>query len=217
MLRKTIKRLLALASAGVATLGMPAETAIAHLIEDVPFEVAFPQEVDKTRFSNDWGVRRSGGRRHMGNDLYASEKMVEVYAFAPGVVVKINERPRPGRYLIIDHGSGWESLYVHLNDDTPGTDDGKALWHFTLAPGLEEGSVVEAGELIGYAGDSGNAEGTQPHTHFEISIDGREINPYPIIEAAYAAELASQVWLRRMLMFETLARWFEPGPDRPPY
>lgn len=206
MLPRTIKRLfaVALAAVGIATFGLPADTAIAHHIQDAPFEVAFPQEVDKTRFSNDWGARRSGGRSHKGNDLMASEKMAEVYALADGVVVKINERPRPGRYVIIDHGNGWESLYVHLNDDNPGTDDGEAPWHFTLAPGLEEGSVVEAGELIGYGGDSGNAEGNHPHTHFEISIDGREINPYPILVAAYEAEVATQEWRRKIVLLGTL-------------
>ena len=115
----------------------------------------------------------------------ATEKMVEVYALAAGVVTKINERPRPGRYVSIDHGQGWSSLYVHLNDDNIGTDDGEADWSLTLAPGIEEGVEVEAGQLIGWTGDSGNAEGNLPHTHFEISVDGREINPYYVLAEAF--------------------------------
>ena len=150
-----------------------------------PFELRFPQDVEKTSFGNDWGDRRSRGRRHLGTDLMADEKMVEVYAAADGVVKKINERPRPGRYVIIEHEGGWDTMYIHLNDDNPGTDDGDAPWYFTLAPGVEEGKEVEAGQLIGWAGDSGNAEDNQPHTHFELHMNVLEINPYPYLAAAY--------------------------------
>ena len=165
-----------------------------------PFEVSFPQETDKTSFSNDWGARRSGGRRHGGNDLMATGKMTEVYAIADGVVTKINERTRPGRYISIEHAGGWESLYLHLNDDNIGTDDGKADWSLTFAPGIEEGAEVKAGQVIAWVGDSGNAEGTSPHTHFELSHDGHEINPYSTLENAFDRDLQKLIFKRRVLM-----------------
>jgi murein DD-endopeptidase MepM/ murein hydrolase activator NlpD len=165
-----------------------------------PFEVSFPQETDKTSFSNDWGARRSGGRRHGGNDLMAVAKMTEVYALADGVVTKINERSRPGRYISIEHAGGWESLYLHLNDDNIGTDDGKADWSLTLAPGIEEGAEVKAGQVIAWVGDSGNAEGTGPHTHFELSHDGHEINPYFALEGAFDRDLRNLNFKLRILM-----------------
>lgn len=164
-----------------------------------PFELRFPQEVDKTSFGNDWGDRRASGRRHRGTDLMAAEKMVEVYAAADGVVAKINERPRPGRYVIIEHEGGWDTLYIHLNDDTPGTDDGEAPWYFTLAPGIEEGRRVEAGQLIGWAGDSGNAEDNHPHTHFELHLSGREVNPYSFLVAAYDRDYGEMTRLVQVL------------------
>ena len=164
-----------------------------------PIELRFPQDVEKTRFVNDWGDRRSSGRSHRGTDLMADEKMVEVYAAADGVVAKINERPRPGRYVIIEHEGGWDTLYIHLNDDNPGTDDGDAPWYFTLAPGVEEGREVKAGQLIGWAGDSGNAEGNQPHTHFELHRNGREINPYPYLAAAYERDYGELLRVAQVL------------------
>ena len=49
---------------------------------------------------------------------------------------------------------------------------------------LEEGSFVKAGEIIGFVGDSGNAEHTGSHTHFELHVDGKKVDPYPFLEEA---------------------------------
>ena len=185
MLPRTISRLLVLAVTALFGVVGVLSAAPAQAHSDLPpFEVRFPQETDKTSFHNDWGARRRG-HRHRGNDLMAMAKMTEVYAFADGVVTKIKERSRPGRYISIEHADGWASLYVHLNDDNIGSDDGAASWSLTLAPGIEEGVEVKAGQLIGWAGDSGNAEGSSPHTHFELSHDGHEVNPYFTLEDAY--------------------------------
>ncbi|MBW2472949.1 MAG: M23 family metallopeptidase [Deltaproteobacteria bacterium] len=188
-----IKRLGAFAVA--ASIGLivwsTALPAHAHHTASPPFELVFPQEVDKTSFHNDWGSRRSGGRRHRGTDLMAKEKMVEVYAVADGVIEKINESRRPGRYVIIQHDAGWSSIYIHLNDDNIGTDDGDAPWYLTLAPAVEVGAKVEAGQLIGWAGDSGNAEGSTPHTHFELHYNGRAVNPFHHLAPAYERDMAA--------------------------
>lgn len=186
---RTTTRVFAFAAVlSIVTTGLlPAAPAQAHTVRP-PFEITFPQEPDKTTFHDDWGDRRRG-HRHRGNDLMAVAKMTEVYAVADGVVTKINERSRPGRYISIEHRDGWESLYVHLNDDNLGSDDGVADWSLTLAPGIEEGAEVQAGQLIGWAGDSGNAEGSNPHTHFELSKDGHEVNPYEVLQQAHARDL----------------------------
>lgn len=178
--------LFALVLAVVAML--PASAARAAQISP-PFDVKFPQDASETHFSNTWGARRSGGRRHKGTDLMA-EKMTEVYAFADGVVTKVSTSRLAGRYVVVEHAEGWESYYIHLNNDNPGTDDGDAPWYLTLAPGLGEGSEVVAGQLIGWVGDSGNAEGSSPHTHFELLIDGRNVNPYHVLEGIFERDLA---------------------------
>ncbi len=82
----------------------------------------------------------------------------------------------------LEHDDGYESWYIHLNNDTPGTDDGLG-WGF--APGIEQGVHVQAGQLIGYVGDSGNAESSGSHLHFELhGPDGAVLNPYTHLNAA---------------------------------
>jgi murein DD-endopeptidase MepM/ murein hydrolase activator NlpD len=166
----------------------------------------FPQDPEVTTFTSTFGAPRSGGRRHEGTDLMAP-KMTPVYAAADGVVVRIATQRRAGRYLVIDHGDGWETWYVHLNNDTPGTNDGRADWTSTVVPGIEVGTPVVAGQHVAWVGDSGNAEGGTPHTHFEIQRNGRSIDPYPYLVPAYEMALAALaeermsgaiVWLERI-------------------
>ena len=166
---------------------VPPPTAAAHDGGDL-IEIRFPQNPYVTDFSSTFGHARSGGRRHKGNDLLAP-RMTEVYAAADGVVIHVGTNRLSGRNLRIQHPGKWTSHYVHLNNDTPGTDDGKADWSYTVAPGIAEGTFVEAGQLIGWVGDSGNAEHTTPHTHFELRHAGRAINPYPLLVEAYEREL----------------------------
>ncbi|HUG08270.1 MAG TPA: M23 family metallopeptidase [Acidimicrobiia bacterium] len=161
-----------------------------------PFEIVFPQETGPTEFRSSFGEPRSGGRRHNGTDLLAP-KMTEVYAIADGVVTYVGTNNLSGRNLRIEHGDGWESIYVHLNNDNIGTDDGRAPWNLTVAPGIEEGVDVGAGQHIAWVGDSGNAEWTTPHTHFELRIDGRPIDGYDLLVEAY--ERAAQARFEEMI------------------
>jgi murein DD-endopeptidase MepM/ murein hydrolase activator NlpD len=144
----------------------------------------FPNKDVTTHFSNDWGDARSGGRRHQGTDVFA-EKHSPVVAVADGFVTAIGDSDRSGFYVRIAHRDGWESWYMHLNNDTPGTDDGAGGPEFAYAPGLEVGMYVAAGTVIGYVGDSGNAEGSSAHTHFELHHNGRAVNPHPYLAGAY--------------------------------
>lgn len=164
--------------------------------EAPPFEMVFPQETGPTEFRSSFGEARSGGRRHKGTDLLAP-KMTEVYSIAEGVVTYVGTNNLSGRNVRIDHVDGWESIYVHLNNDNIGTDDGRAPWSLTVAEGIEVGAEVEAGQLIAWVGDSGNAERTTPHTHFELRINGRAIDAYWLLVEAYerAAEEAFQEML----------------------
>lgn len=183
---RVLTRSLALVAALVVGVGVliPSIPAAAHSGSEPPVEIIFPQETDKTDFTNSFGADRSGGRRHKGNDLLAP-RMTEVYAVADGTVSYVGINNLSGRNVKLEHVDGWESYYLHLNNDNPGTDDGQAPWTLTVAPGVEVGEQVEAGQLIAWVGDSGNAEGTTPHTHFELRHDGAAINPYRLLVEAF--------------------------------
>jgi murein DD-endopeptidase MepM/ murein hydrolase activator NlpD len=177
--------LLTLVLAAVFVAGFANPVPLARADSAQPFNVEFPQDSQVTIFSSTFGASRSGGRSHHGNDLMAP-KLTPVYAAADGVILRIDSSGLGGRYVEIQHAAGWSTRYMHLNNDDPGTDNGSADWSLTVVPGLVVGSPVKAGQQIAYVGDSGNAEWTGSHTHFELAFEESAIDPYPVLKDAYA-------------------------------
>ena len=105
--------------------------------------------------------------------------MTEVVAVATGTVGWVSDECCAFELL---HDDGWSSWYIHLNNDTAGTDDGLG---WGMVDGIVPGARVEAGQLIGWVGDSGNAEATDPHLHFELHRpNGNAIDPQKHLLAA---------------------------------
>jgi|GEM_PF-1202703 len=165
-------------------LGPPAEAAAPRygFGQMVNYPLVFPAAEPhvlggRTHF---WDQRYNG--IHHAQDIMAP-KMTEVYAVADGTVTWVGSTCCT---LTITHDDGWESHYIHLNNDTPGTDDGQG---WGIAPGIERWSRVERGQLIGWVGDSGNAEGTSPHLHFELwASDGVAVDSFVSLQEAEAAQ-----------------------------
>ncbi len=137
-------------------------------------------------WSDTFGSPRGSDRRHAGQDIIAP-KMRPVVAAFDGVVTLRRPSAAGGHYwLVLVGDNGWTATYLHLNNDTPGTDDGLGTDQHAFAPGLTTGSRVRAGQLLGYVGDSGNAEDTVSHLHFELAPTATRvpINPGPSLEAA---------------------------------
>jgi len=181
-------RLAAVAFAATAMFVSTASASAAPVTDEDTFVLTvFPHDTTALNFWDSWGARRSGGRGHRGTDIM-SPRGTEVLAVADGVVTDFGSQRLSGYFIHLDHGDGWTTTYMHLNNDTLGTDDGEGgIWagvHPTIAVGTE----VRAGDVIGYVGDSGNAENTQPHTHFEVKKDGDKINPYPFLKEALDRE-----------------------------
>ena len=174
---------LILAIAAVGSFG--SKPALAASSNDQEFTLeAFPPSSGDVTFRDTWGVRRSGGRRHRGTDII-SPRGTPIVAVAPGVVIFIGKQRLSGYVIEIDHGDGWSTVYMHLNNDDPGTDNGEGGFHGAFSPSLYQGATIEAGQLIGWVGDSGNAEHTTPHTHFELRHDDQKLNPFPYLEKAW--------------------------------
>lgn len=120
-------------------------------------------------FTDTWGAPRSGGRRHEGVDIIAKTG-TPVYAVVAGTIT---------RQFFDQVGSlGGNALRLTAPDGT--------YFHYahfsTFAEGIKVGSVVRAGEVIGYVGATGNT--STPHLHFEYHPGGgAAVNPYPITKA----------------------------------
>src|SRR5687768_6748246 len=175
MRRRLLTCLVAAAVGGLALIGTAPS---AHAVSDevTYHRITFPV-MGGARYSNDFGDCRSGcARQHEGNDLMGA-KLQPLLAAADG---RIGWARTDGNNMFSLRGDdGWSYSYIHVNNDTPGTDDGANPAEWIFAPGIGPGSRVVAGQFIGYMGDSGNAEGTSPHLHFEIhKPDGTPVNPY---------------------------------------
>ena len=153
-------------------------------------EITFPA-VGPIRYSDTFGACRGYrcSRAHQGADLFGV-KLAPLVAAADGTItfVRRSATTSAGNTVILTDDEGWRYLYLHLNNDTPGTDDGANPQAWILPNGLRTGDRVSAGDVIGYLGDSGNAERTPSHLHFEIRPPGkRAINPTPSLRAAQEA------------------------------
>ncbi|MGH3452572.1 MAG: M23 family metallopeptidase, partial [Haloechinothrix sp.] len=146
--------------------------------------IVFPV-IGAVSYHDTFGAPRGSGRTHAGQDMMA-EKMQPLVAAADETISWITiPEASYGYMLTITDDAGWSYHYVHINNDTPGTDDGAADLEDVFAPGVERGAHVVAGQLVAYVGDSGNAEHVAPQLHFEIEDpSGQPVNPMAALDAA---------------------------------
>jgi murein DD-endopeptidase MepM/ murein hydrolase activator NlpD len=97
------------------------------------------------------------GASHPGLDIAVPADSY-IRATGPGTVVDAGVDDVYGRYILIDHGNGLESMYGHAS----------RLF-------VETGAVVEQNEVIALSGSTGRS--TAPHLHFEIRKDGDAVDP----------------------------------------
>ena len=162
---------------------------VAQELSVVPMVFPLPK---KFTWTDTFGAARSGGRTHEGNDIMVP-KMTPLLAVVDGTAEWLNltgelssYNARPYYNLLLRGDDGNDYFYIHMNNDTPGTDDGLGGVRYAYAPGLTNGARVSAGQLIGWAGDSGNAEDVGSHLHFELHLGGYKnpVDPYASLVAA---------------------------------
>jgi murein DD-endopeptidase MepM/ murein hydrolase activator NlpD len=99
---------------------------------------------------------------HSGVD-WAAPPGTPIFAAGNGEIEEIGQKGGYGKYVRIRHANGYETAYGHLT---------------AYARGLDAGSRVRQGQIIGFVGSSGLSTGT--HVHFEIIINDRFVNPMTI-------------------------------------
>ena len=184
LLRRAVVSLASLAVATVAALPFVAASPAAA--DEPPWHrITFPVQ-EKVSYSDDFGAARAQGT-HQGNDLMGA-KLDHELAATDGTVTMLRVDGSggiSGNMLTLKADDGWFFYYIHINNDTPGTDDGANPPEFRFAPGIKVGSKVKAGDFIAYMGDSGDAETTGPHLHFEVhQPDGTAVDPYTSLRLA---------------------------------
>lgn len=124
-------------------------------------------------FSDSWHAPRSGGRLHQGTDIFAAEG-TPLRAVERGVLARVGTDDLGGTKLWLVGESGTQYYYAHLS---------------AYASGVADGRVVEAGEVIGYVGHTGNAATTPSHLHFEVHpVGGDAVDAYAMLLAADRAQ-----------------------------
>ena len=118
--------------------------------------------VNSRRITSTFGGRASpggiGSTNHKGVDIGGVGYGTAVHAAKGGTVIISQYSSSYGNFVVVSHGSGNTTLYVHMS-----------------ARLVEAGQVVSQGDILGLTGSTGHSTG--PHLHFEITENGTRINP----------------------------------------
>jgi murein DD-endopeptidase MepM/ murein hydrolase activator NlpD len=122
--------------------------------------------VNGARLSSAFGMRRHPvlgfSRMHRGID-FAAPVGTPIYAAGDGRVGFVGRNSGYGKYVRIDHDGRYATAYGHLS---------------RFATGLKVHAKVKQGQVIGYVGSTGVSTG--PHLHYEILVDGSQVNPLEV-------------------------------------
>lgn len=139
------------------------ETLYGHLEEQRNILACTPtiRPIEGGYVSSSFGYRTSPftGQKefHKGLDI-AQKQGTPIIATADGVVSFVGKKGLLGNTMVIDHGYGFVTRYGHAH---------KLL--------KKRGETVKRGEVIAYVGNTGRSTG--PHVHYEVQINGVQVNP----------------------------------------
>ena len=133
-----------------------------------PQALAMPVEGVRQRALRDtWHGARSEGRKHEGIDIFA-KRGTPVRASTEGIVLQVGTNRLGGLVVWVMGPGGQRHYYAHLDR------------YSDVAAGMR----IDAGRVLGFVGNSGNASGTPPHLHYGVYEAGGAINPYPLLVAS---------------------------------
>ena len=113
-------------------------------------------------FGNRLAPKAGASTDHKGIDIGAS-MCAQVIAAAAGKVTTVSYNSARGYFIVVDHGSGYVTLYQHLSRQD-----------------VKVGDMVKAGQQIGAVGETGIS--TAPHLHFEVHVNGTPVDPLQFFE-----------------------------------
>lgn len=141
-------------------------------------------------------------RPHMGVD-FSAPSGTPVRAVAAGTVTFADWKGDFGRHVEVDHGNDFVSTYSHLRG---------------FAAGVQPGTQVRLGQVIGWVGVTGLTTG--PHLHFAIFDNGRYVNPLTLRQPPQAPTIdAGKFYLVRTALtnkFAEVLASYRPAPSTPP-
>jgi murein DD-endopeptidase MepM/ murein hydrolase activator NlpD len=142
---------------------------------------AFPV-AGKHDFTDTFGAPRADVPVHIGNDVFAAFG-TPIVAVADGRLYRVGTLHISGNRLWLRDTKGYRYFYAHLSD---------------FAAAAYNGADVHAGEVIGFVGNTGDAEPTPPHLHFEVHMpDGAVVDPNPYLNKWDQSGVSSASWVRR--------------------
>jgi murein DD-endopeptidase MepM/ murein hydrolase activator NlpD len=133
-------------------------------------------------FVDTFGAPRSDVPVHIGNDVFAAFG-TPIVAVADGRLYRVGTLKISGNRLWLRDHEGYRYFYAHLSD---------------FAAAAYNGADVHAGEVIGFVGNTGDAEPTPPHLHFEVHMpNGAVVDPYAYLQKWGNSGVSSASWIRR--------------------
>lgn len=116
---------------------------------------------DLSRIASGFGMRIHPiygiAKMHYGLDFTAPQG-TPIYATGNGVVSEAGPGSGTGNHVVINHGYGYETEYMHM-----------------VRIKVRQGQRVKRGEVIGWVGSTGASTG--PHCHYEVHVNGTRVDP----------------------------------------
>jgi murein DD-endopeptidase MepM/ murein hydrolase activator NlpD len=152
-----------------------AEDEIVHLIvsqatPEKQWSGVFRYPLDEPCMGSGYGLGRIYNNLytyyHTGVDFTVCSSNTNIYASAPGIVRFSAPQIVRGNAVLIDHGWGVYTGYYHMSEIL-----------------VSDGDFVDAGQVIGYVGNTGRSSGY--HLHWEVWVNGIQVEPFSWLNRVY--------------------------------
>jgi murein DD-endopeptidase MepM/ murein hydrolase activator NlpD len=115
--------------------------------------------------ADSWQAPRPDERSHEGQDIFAT-RGTSIFSATNGYVTRVGTANLGGNIVYVAGAGGRRYYYAHLD---------------RIAEGLKRGQKVTTDTVLGFVGNTGNAENTPPHLHFGVYVLRKAINPLPLL------------------------------------